>query len=1158
MAFFYGKNMAIDPTLDPQKIAERNTITQSMDVAGSPDEFAKDPTQLAMGSLKGIKLLTDMFVQPPVSEPSKVFKPFKGADEYDDPNKVIAPGIVSQQPSRVPTGQETNIIPDRGNFNYKETQNEVAQRMVDQGILSNEGLERFRSRGFQSIQNQEELIKQDALSILDEANNFDAKTEEIINSAKKGVTAEKLDFKTDFGAASPTKAAQLQEYLKNNVKKVDDFNFDRIETSEDLTNTIQAMSKMLENDMSGFTGGTITNKETIEKSIDLLQDEVGLTKKIINRAKGETFGSAVLVAGRQLLIHSAKKLENLAKLIDNRQATDLDKLMFRRQLSIHSAIQAQMKGAQTEAARALQSFNIRVGTSIDEQISERAAASMLDQTMREDLTSGVVDKLATDLLKSIEINTNKNTGASGVLKGINSFAENSWWVRAKDQVHQAFMASILSSPATQAKNIIGNVAYMTALLPAELAAGIYGDLVRFSFPSGSKRTKALAKILGTLNVNLDEQFANSVDNVNTMDFIYRVASWMSSIRDATQAARLAALTNMPAKGSRLDLTPSMQASTGKSSVAGKAVDYVSKVFTLPFRFLLAGDEFFKTLAARGELGVQAHRKYAQILRQKKIETGGKLNKQDYQEAFEEGLMVYLDPKAIDDKLDTEAAKITLTSDLGKFGRLIGDVQNTALGRFIIPFSTAPTNDILNTTEFIPLINLLRPKTKKALFGELGPAEHQMAMGKMAFGMSVGYMMFELVSNGRFIGAKPRNEQARNDFDRAGKQPFSFVFKGKNFPDDKPLFDQFGNPNGKLNYVSIAGFGPLASVLSIYANTAELMLNSQLTNKDDTQTLVDLVIGSALSTFDVFREIPTLKSLNEIINAYEVASANVEDGIGSTRFAESMNNVFGISIVENFPFAFSSLQGAIERGRDPTVKIPRKDKLLITIDDLQNYTLENGEPNYSMLGLPKQDDMSKYINWSSWANSLIGKRTAFKKDELLVKKYDPLGNAYGADSISFSNNFKEALWNFTTGLTIKKSKALDDVEVELGYLYRMSGNNDYPLTNKKRLNGIILSPGQQSDFARLAKSKDINDEPVQVNDLYFYEALKALINNTLKGRLFNSSEYHNPKTTVKRKIQIIENLNNMFFDKAQKKFLDLPQNKNLKNAFLDKESQKERR
>ena len=57
MAFFYGKNMAIDPTLDPQKIAERNTITQSMDVAGSPDEFAKDPTLLAGGFRPFLKLL---------------------------------------------------------------------------------------------------------------------------------------------------------------------------------------------------------------------------------------------------------------------------------------------------------------------------------------------------------------------------------------------------------------------------------------------------------------------------------------------------------------------------------------------------------------------------------------------------------------------------------------------------------------------------------------------------------------------------------------------------------------------------------------------------------------------------------------------------------------------------------------------------------------------------------------------------------------------------------------------------------------------------------------------------------------------------------------------------------------------------------------------
>ena len=42
-------------------------------------------------------------------------------------------------------------------------------------------------------------------------------------------------------------------------------------------------------------------------------------------------------------------------------ATDLIRLAFRRQMAIHGGIQLELKGAQTEAARALQSFQIKVG-----------------------------------------------------------------------------------------------------------------------------------------------------------------------------------------------------------------------------------------------------------------------------------------------------------------------------------------------------------------------------------------------------------------------------------------------------------------------------------------------------------------------------------------------------------------------------------------------------------------------------------------------------------------------------------------------------------------------------------------------------------------------------------------------------------------------------
>ena len=141
MAFFYGKNMAIDPTLDPQKIAERNTITQSMDVAGSPDEFAKDPTLLAGGFRPFLKLLlTDKKVTDINTDITPV-----------ESDKLTAGGVKSGQPSKVPTSQEYNIIDNVGNFDYNQTQKEIAVKLRDQGLLSQEGFDQFESRNFRAL-----------------------------------------------------------------------------------------------------------------------------------------------------------------------------------------------------------------------------------------------------------------------------------------------------------------------------------------------------------------------------------------------------------------------------------------------------------------------------------------------------------------------------------------------------------------------------------------------------------------------------------------------------------------------------------------------------------------------------------------------------------------------------------------------------------------------------------------------------------------------------------------------------------------------------------------------------------------------------------------------------------------------------------------------
>ena len=240
--------MAIDPRIDPQKIAETNTITQSMDVAGSPDKFAEDPMQLAGGFKPFLKLL---LTDKKVTDINKDITPIES-------DKLTSGGVMSGQPSKVPTSQEYNIIDNVGNFDYKQTQSEVAQRLKEQGLLSEDGYSQFEARNFRAIPTDEENITEKALDILDEG-VFDETAKDIIKTGQKGVTAQKQGFKTEMGTAGANKTAQLLDYIKNEVQDLTDFNFKNIDSPEDLKTTIGAISELMKNDTSKFTRGVVTN-----------------------------------------------------------------------------------------------------------------------------------------------------------------------------------------------------------------------------------------------------------------------------------------------------------------------------------------------------------------------------------------------------------------------------------------------------------------------------------------------------------------------------------------------------------------------------------------------------------------------------------------------------------------------------------------------------------------------------------------------------------------------------------------------------------------------------------------------------------------------------------------------------------------------------------
>jgi len=123
---------------------------------------------------------------------------------------------------------------------------------------------------------------------------------------------------------------------------------------------IQAVSDSLPDQQQAATRGVISNADTVEAATSQLADSLGLTRSVLKRKRGTAFANAAeATAARMLLSDSARKLADLAKQV-KQGGGDAVMLQFRRQLAIHNGIQLQIKGAQTEAARLLQSFNIPV------------------------------------------------------------------------------------------------------------------------------------------------------------------------------------------------------------------------------------------------------------------------------------------------------------------------------------------------------------------------------------------------------------------------------------------------------------------------------------------------------------------------------------------------------------------------------------------------------------------------------------------------------------------------------------------------------------------------------------------------------------------------------------------------------------------------------
>ena len=95
-----------------------------------------------------------------------------------------------------------------------------------------------------------------------------------------------------------------------------------------------------------------------------LASDLGMTvDDLLERRRGEAFNEEALAA-RQILASSGEQLVTLARKAATADASPADVLAFRRALSVHTSIQAQVSGMTAEAGRALQAFKIMAKGSV--------------------------------------------------------------------------------------------------------------------------------------------------------------------------------------------------------------------------------------------------------------------------------------------------------------------------------------------------------------------------------------------------------------------------------------------------------------------------------------------------------------------------------------------------------------------------------------------------------------------------------------------------------------------------------------------------------------------------------------------------------------------------------------------------------------------------
>jgi hypothetical protein len=949
---------------------------------------------------------------------------------------------LNKQPGRVrQTVDEQRLAPDQGRIPTS-----AEERLIEPGeyrarqeqqapdLLSPEGLKRFKESDYRATEAITPPPAKGALDALDDT------------VVQPGAGATDTGAVDEMGLLTgpqlrPGVGPQVDDFIRASddvARDGLDFNFENLETGDDVKAMINKVSEIFANPIEAAKRGVVTQKETLAEAEQLLADEMGFTRNLLKRKRGVPFNAAEATASRIVMVRSIERLMKMAQSIADGERSPAALLSFRRQMAVHAGIQAQVKGMQTEIARAMNAFNIPVSARTPEMQADVADAMLKD-------TGGSAEavKLAKGLL---------SVQKSGGNAAAHKFALKGFMAKANGVFGEVYVNGLLSWTYTQLKNLLATPSFMIYQTVEEVIAGVYGGVER-----GIGKTLRL-KPEGVTRAGL----GSTADGVYAGQAAARMFGMARSIEDAWITAAETFRKEIPAdalskiEGAQLR---AIDAETLEiSGPWGKFIDMLGRTIRLPGRGLMAVDDFWRVFAQRGELSAEA---YAQAMRAKS------LGKSD-EEAFDNFAMSMLDPRSYANQVDEAARYNSLTTDTGLIGEATAFIQNLpVIGRLLLPFTKVPVNSVLRVMERFAPIGLLKD-----------PVKRQKALARVTLAYGAMYMLQGYAADGRLTGSMPTDQRQR-DMLPPGWRPYSLVFKGDKWPkdadgDDMPIFDpRTGAPNGALIYVSYAGLEPVGAIIGISASVAERMRRT-----NDPEAQINYAGAAIAAAAQYFEDMPMVAVLGDIAKAIRTGDLT---GIAASPLRGMM--------------PFSAAVRAGERAVDPTIRKASGQPQYYTIADVEDANVTayrdlgggETEPRYELVGRIKGGLGASFNDAMDKWGSMLTDRVLFggADDDTSAIKYDVFGDVRDAN-VRFDINPVHALYNMIIPFNVRHGEALTDVQYEQ---IRLKG----PLRDtRRRDDGFGFSEAFRSEWTRAAKREVKTISPVTGEAADFKGSLNNLI------------------------------------------------------------------